>query len=231
MPKELRTSGQFSSIRRQQPSNLPNSGETPAVANLMPLKRDLRVNPLLYCQFSQANSKLSFWVKKMFQLLPNDPKVPDVSKMTNLVPCLRATDKLPPEVGKEDLSRRKASRGERKAIQDPHNRPQAVSTRRARQNISASSKDILMVRQWNSGAVHNSSPFANKSHSLGSQKSSYPVSSSCAPPVGCGEEQLAHLLLFRTKTLSRTVWTYCRHQKCFLRMNRAEATLVADRAR
>jgi hypothetical protein len=66
---------------------------------------------------------------------------------------LSNTDKLPPEVGKEDLSRRKASRGQRKAIQDPHHRPQAVSTWWERQNISASPKDILMVRRWNSKAV------------------------------------------------------------------------------
>jgi len=66
---------------------------------------------------------------------------------------LSNTDKLPPEVGKEDLSRRKANRGQRKAIQDPHHRPQAVSTWWARQNISASPKDILMVRRWNGGAV------------------------------------------------------------------------------
>jgi len=161
------------------------------------------------------------------------------------------TDKLPPEVGKEDLSRRKASRGQRKAIQDPHNRPQAVSTRRTRQNIGASSKDILMVRRVDgtagpfvllknstfivistfSGSFLHVCYFANESHSLGSQKSSYPVSSSCAPPAGCDEEQLAHPPLFRTKTLSRTIWTYSHHRKCFLHMNRAEAMLVADSAR
>jgi len=77
----------------------------------------------------------------------------------------------------------------------------------------------------------NFSQFANESHSLGSQKSSYPVSSSCAPPARRGEEQLAHPPLFRTKTLSRTTWTYSRHQKCLLHMNHAEGTLAADSAR
>jgi hypothetical protein len=64
---------------------------------------------------------------------------------------LSNTDKLPPEVEKEDLSQRKASRGQRKAIQDPHHRPQALSTWWARQNINTSPKDILVVRRWNSG--------------------------------------------------------------------------------
>jgi hypothetical protein len=183
----------------------------------------------LYSRLSQANSSFSFWVKKMFQLLPNDPKVPDVSKddqshphFRTLTSYLRKWEKKICHEGKPVAVREKLF----KILTIAHKECQH----------GGRDKTSAQVRRIYSWCVERiARPFAlfettNESHSIGSRKSSSLVSSSCAPPAGCGEEQLAHPPLFPTKTLSRTTWTSSRHRKYLLHMNRAEVALAIGSA-
>ena len=193
----------------------------------------------------------------MFQLLPNDPKVPDVSKddqshphFRTLTSYLRKWEKKICHEGKPVAVREKLFKiltiAHKQCQHGGRDKTSAQVRRIYSWCVDGTAGPFVLLKNSTFifiSTVHfcgsflhvcyfeNSSQFANESHSLGSQKSSYPVSSSCAPPAGCGEEQLAHPPLFRTKALSRTIWTYSRHWKCFLHINRAEATLAADSAR
>jgi hypothetical protein len=191
----------------------------------------------------------------MFQLLPNDPKVPDVSKMNQSRPCfriltsyLRKWEKKICHEGKPVAVREKLFKILTIAHKQCQHGGRDKTSAQVRRIYSwcvdgTVGPFVLLKTALSPLSVHSVAVFftyitskiplnfANESHSLGSQKSSYPVSSSCAPPARRGEEHLAHPPLFRTKTLPRTTWTYNRHRKCCLHMNRAEATLAADSAR